>query len=758
MKVEEPGQAPAQSPANATAPVSPDEPTADLIKRIRTYNPDVDVALIQRAYEFARVHHEGQLRGTGEPYITHPLATAMILADVEMDSPSIAAGLLHDVVEDSQVSLEEIAQTFGAEIASLVDGVTKLKLADFERLDDSESQSKKRRVELRKNAENLRKIFLAVAKDLRVMMIKLADRLHNMRTLNGLPPDRQRRIASETQQIYAPLAHRLGVWNIKWQLEDLAFKYLEPEKYEQMVEMVDRTRAEREADIREAIDLISNKLQQAGIEAEIQGRPKHLWSIYQKMLKEKIDFTDIYDLTAVRIITTTVPDCYHALGIVHDLWIPIPERFDDYIAKAKPNMYQSLHTKVIGPRGEPLEIQIRTFEMHRTADYGIAAHWQYKEGGSSENGFDRKVMWLRQQLFDWQADNKEATEFLRSVINDLFTDQVFVFTPAGDVIDLPAGSTPVDFAYRIHSDLGNQCVAAKVNGRIVPLAHRLANGAIVEVVTRSNSAPSMDWLNFVKTSHARNKIKSYFRRLHFGESLQKGRELLEKECDRNGLDRAILKSDSLEKVAQQLNKQGEDDLLAAIGFGHLGPSAVIHRLAPQDLPQPTLAPTGRSAEGRIAVKGAESMMVTRAACCLPVPGDEVTGYVSRGKGLVLHRDNCPNLINYRAIEPDRLMKIDWQEEDGGHYQVDIKIESLDRMGLLTDIAAIFSEARVNMLKANIRSMPDKRAVFELKLEVENLRHLDKLLANIGKLTDVLKIHRVGGRPMRAKRSAPSVAS
>ncbi|MCC6483580.1 MAG: bifunctional (p)ppGpp synthetase/guanosine-3',5'-bis(diphosphate) 3'-pyrophosphohydrolase [Armatimonadetes bacterium] len=758
MKIEESVHAHTQLPEAGGESIVSADPVPDLVRRIQSYNSDVDVALIQSAYEFARLHHEGQLRGSGEPYITHPVATAIILTDVEMDASCIAAGLLHDVVEDCKVSLEEIEQKFGAEIAGLVDGVTKLKLADFERIEDSASVTKKRRVELRKNAENLRKIFLAVARDLRVMMIKLADRLHNMSTLYGLPPERQRRIAQETQQIYAPLAHRLGVWKIKWQLEDLAFKYLEPEKYDEMVKMVDRTRAEREAIITEAIEVITSRLQEEGIQAQIQGRPKHLWSIYQKMLKEKVDFSEIYDLSAVRIITTSIPDCYRALGIVHDIWIHINGLFDDYITKAKPNLYQSLHTKVVGPRGEPLEIQIRTEEMHRTAEFGMAAHWQYKEGGPDKNGFDRKVMWLRQQLFDWQADNKEATEFLRSVINDLFTDQVFVFTPAGDVIDLPAGSTAVDFAYRIHSDLGHHCVGARVNGRIVKLEQPLNNGAIVEVVTRSNSAPSKDWLEFVKTSHARNKIKSYFRKLDFNESVQKGRELLDKECDRQGLDRAILKSDNLERVAKQLNKVGEDDLLAAIGFGHLGPSAVFHRLVPQDTRPQTLVPTGRSAEGRVVVKGAESMMVTRAACCLPVPGDEVTGYVSRGKGLVLHRDNCPNLINYRGTEPDRLMKIDWQEDGGGHYQVDIKIESLDRMGLLTDIAAIFSEGKVNMLKANIKSMPDKRAIFELKLEVENLKHLDRLLGNIGKLTDVLKIHRVGGRPKRGRRVAPSVSS
>ncbi len=724
-----------------------------LVEKVLGYNPAADVDLIRRAYAFARGHHAGQVRGTGEPYIMHPVHTALILADVQMDTPCIAAGLMHDVVEDCHVRIEEIEKQFGAEISRMVDGVTKLKLADFERQEEAvgDSPVRKKRAEVRKNAENLRKIFLAVAKDLRVMMIKLADRLHNMRTLNGLPENRRKRVAEETQQIYSPLAHRLGVWKIKWQLEDLSFKYLEPEKYEEMVEMVDRTRSQREADIKEAIELISARLKKAGIQAEIQGRPKHLWSIYQKILKEKVTFGDIYDLTAVRVITQSLPDCYHTLGIIHDLFIPIPERFDDYIAKSKPNMYQSLHTKVIGPRGEPLEVQIRTRDMHMTAEFGIAAHWQYKEGGSADTGFDRKLMWLRQQLFDWQADSKDATEFLRSVINDLFTDQVFVFTPAGDVIDLPAGSTPVDFAYRIHSDLGHHCVGAKVNGRIVPLSTKLSNGAIVEVVTRTNSAPSMDWLVFVKTSHSRNKIKSYFRRLHVGESIQKGRELLERECDRQGLERAVLKSDHLEKVAPLLNKQNEEDLLAAIGFGHLGPSAVMHKLVPHDMRPPTLEATGRPVkDGQVIVEGAEELLVSRAACCLPLPGDGVTGFVSRGRGLVLHRDDCPNVNHYRTAEPERLVKVDWRGEPGSKYHADIKIESLDRMGLLTDIAAIFSEAKINIHKANINILGDKRALFDLKIEVESLDHLEKVLGSLSKLTDILNIHRVGTKPARGK--------
>lgn len=719
-----------------------------VIKRVLGYNPEADVDLIRRAYLAARQYHHGQTRNSGEPYIEHPVATALILADVQMDVPCIVGGLLHDVVEDSEVTLEEISEQFGPEVASLVDGVTKLKQAEFERRsEEPESDTKKQRNEIRKNAENLRKIFLAVARDLRVMMIKLADRLHNMRTLQGLPEARQQRIAMETQQIYSPLAHRLGVWSIKWQLEDLSFKYLEPEQYDKMVEMLDRTRSERERDIRQAIETIESKLSQAGIKGEITGRPKHLWSIYQKMLKEKIDFNDIYDLTAVRIIVNTIPECYHALGIVHDIWIPIPGRFDDYIAKAKPNMYQSLHTKVIGPRGEPLEIQIRTWDMHRTAEFGIAAHWQYKEGTEgSKNGFDRKLQWLRQQLFDWQADSKDANEFLRSVINDLFTDQVFVFTPNGDVIDLPAGSTPVDFAFRIHTDLGNHCVAAKVNGRIVPLSHKLANGAIIEIVTRSNSAPSLDWLNFVKTSHARSKIKTYFRRLHFSESVNRGREILEKELERQGLDKSLLKGDGVARVAAAMNRQNEEDLFAAVGFGHVGAQAVVHKLAPPEQPQETLAPTGRvSSDGKVQIAGAEELMVNRAKCCLPIPGDAVIGFITRGKGILIHRDSCPNVLDFQKNQPERLFEIDWKGNPGEKYQTDLRIESLDRLGLLTDISAVFSEIKINILQASIKSLPDKMASFDLKIEVENHNQLNQVMLNLTKLSDILKIHRVGGK-------------
>ncbi|MBI2841949.1 MAG: bifunctional (p)ppGpp synthetase/guanosine-3',5'-bis(diphosphate) 3'-pyrophosphohydrolase [Armatimonadetes bacterium] len=719
----------------------------EIIEQVRSYNPKADFEVINRAYEFAEKAHEGQTRLSGDPYITHPLEAARILADLEMDSASIAAGLLHDVVEDHDVDIEQIEREFGDEIARLVDGVTKLKLADFEvsvpEAEKSDGQ-KKKHAEHRRSAENLRKIFLAMAKDLRVMVIKLADRLHNMMTLSALPPERQQKVAMETVQIFAPLAHRLGIWKIKWELEDLAFKHLQPEEYATVAEKVARTRGDRETDLEEAVEIINRRLKEEGVEAAIQARPKHLYSIYNKMLREGVDFGEIYDLSALRIIVNTVADCYHALGVVHDQWMPIPDRFDDHIAKPKSNMYQSLHTKVIGPRGEPLEIQIRTWDMHRMAEFGIAAHWRYKEQAQTSDEFERKMSWLRQQLFDWQADMRDANEFLRSVIEDLFTDQVFVFTPRGDVVDLPAGSTPVDFAYRIHSDVGNHCVGAKVNGRIVPLSHKFNNGDIVEIISRSNSQPSLDWLSFVKTSHARNRIKGFFRKIHFADSVARGRELIEREIERLGSDaQNLLRPEKLAKVAQGLNLQSEEDVLAAIGFGHVAAGTVINKLKAEEQPADTLIVSNKQqTAGAVVLDGMDRVSIKRSRCCAPVPGDEVIGYVTRGKGMALHRTGCPNAIAFRQNEPDRLVEVQWSQVDGDRYQADIKIEALDRVGLLNDISAIFSATNTNIYSARIKSMPDKRAVLELTVDVRDVKHLNELMTSVGRLSDILKIERI----------------
>lgn len=719
-----------------------------VIERIQSYNPHADVDLVRRAYEFANEVHTGQTRMSGEEYIHHPIEAAGILANLQMDIDSVCAALLHDVVEDTHIETEQIVKMFGKEIAELVDGVTKLKLADFETREVTSDHDgrKKKTAESKRSAENLRKIFLAMARDFRVMVIKLADRLHNMRTLSALPPERQLKVSTETIQIFAPLAHRLGIWQIKWQLEDLAFKYIHPDEYNTLVDQVAKTRRERESELVDVISIARRRMSEEGIKAEIQGRPKHLYSIHQKMQNQEVHFNEIYDLIAIRIIVDTVADCYHALGVVHGQWRPIPERFDDYIAKPKSNMYQSLHTKVIGASGEPLEIQIRTWDMHRTAEFGIAAHWQYKEESKTDQQFEGKLSWLRQQLFDWQADAKDDNEFLRSVTNDLLADQVFLFTPRGDVIDLPAGSTPVDFAYRIHTDVGNHCAGAKVNGRIVPLSYRFKNGDIVEIISRTNIVPSLDWLNFVKTSHARSKVKAYFRRLHFAESVIKGREMLEHETERLSLDRKeLLNGEHLQKILESLNVQTEEDLLAEVGYGHVPALTVIHKLMAMQPPSQELAVTGRrsNVDGRLKVVagGVDGVAFQISKCCTPIPGDEIIGYVTRGRGMSLHRTSCPNIASYLTKEPDRILKVDWESAAGTKFQTGLTIQSLDRVGLLNDISAVFSETKTNICSAKVGSHPDKTATFDLIVEIDDLDHLNSLITRIGGLSDILEVRR-----------------
>ena len=727
-----------------------------LLDRVREYLPQADTSNIVRAYRVAEFGHRGQTRRSGEPYITHPLAVAGILAELEMDVATICAGLMHDVVEDSTdgnggtlITLDNIRKAFGEEIALLVDGVTKLtSYLDVEReLEETSDQEKrKRKREIVHTAANLRKIFIAMSRDLRVMIIKLADRLHNMRTLDALPRERQIKISSETLQILAPMAHRLGIWQIKWQLEDLAFKYLEPEKYAELAARVQRTRKEREEDINEAICILKERLEKEKIRAEVHGRAKHLYSIYQKMLKEEIDLDQIYDLLAIRVIVDTVPDCYHALGVVHDLWLPIPGRFDDYIAKPKPNMYQSLHTKVIGPRQQPLEVQIRTWEMHRTADFGIAAHWQYKEGTTPQDRFEQRMRMLRQQLFEWQADGKDSAEFLRSVVESLFNDQVFAFTPKGDVIDLVAGSTPVDFAYRVHTDVGNTCVGAKVNGRIVPLNYRLKNGDIVEIITRPNAHPSRDWLNFVKTPHARSKIKQYFRRQAHAENVARGKELLEREAERLGAEpKVVLHAEALEEVSKQLNLPNAEEVYAAVGDGRYSAQAVLNRLLPRMPLQASLFATGKvmESEARLSVDGIDNVMIRRAKCCTPLPGDDVIGYTSRGRGITLHRRSCMNVQNYLLTEPERLVAVRWEEKQGACYAVSLHIEAADRTGLLSDISTVFGESRTNITAIRTMSRADGTAHIDITVEVRSVSHLHSLIDRVRRISDVLDIRRTG---------------
>jgi len=722
-----------------------------LIEQIRRYNPDVDAELLRRAYARAEQAHAGQLRDMGAPYIVHPLQVASILTELQSDVPTIIAALLHDVVEDTSVDLETIQREFGPEVGQLVDGVTKLSQAELSRRSLEESQqtgdAELPPAKLQEKAANIRKIFLAMAKDVRVMIIKLADRLHNMQTLEGLAPERQKRVAEETLQIFAPLAHRLGIWYFKWQLEDLSFKYIARAEHDRIVEALARTRREREDDVAEVRRVLTERLADYDIRAEIQGRPKHLYSIWNKLKKQELSLDQLYDLIAVRVIVSSVAECYHVLGIVHEQWLPIPGLFSDHIARPKPNMYQSLHTKVIGPRGEPVEIQIRTSDMHRTADFGIAAHWNYKEnGGRPDRRFEEKLTWLRQQLFDWQSDSNNDTEFMRSVVADLFTDQVFVFTPRGDVIDLPVGSGPIDFAFRIHSELGLRCVGARVNGRQVSLTYKFRNGDIVEIMTRPSAQPSFDWLSLVQTSHAKSRIRNWFRKQRHAENVSRGRELLEKEVTRAGLEaKEFLKTDRLARVTSELNYRHEQDMLAGIGYGHLAAMTVVNRLRAHEPPKPHVV-TGRpmaEAKLRISAGGVDDISIRRSLCCSPLPGEEVVGYVTRGSGMAIHREGCSNLRHAMQTEPERIQRVDWSHQSGEKFSIPLRIETLDRVGVMADVSAAFSERKVNIEKASIRTLPNKSAVWDIVVDVTDVEELEHVIRVVSTIPDVLAVRRPG---------------
>ena len=738
-----------------------------ILARLKEYRPQADAGLVRRAYEFAEEKHRPQKRKNGEPYIIHPLEVTEILAELEMDEKTLAAGLLHDVVEDCEVSAEEIEALFGQEVGYLVDGVTKLQIkgvdegkdnGDIEEDEDispATAERVKKQAEMAKNAANMRKLFVAMARDLRVIIIKLADRLHNMRTLSALSLARQYRMAAETLHIFAPLAHRLGIWQLKWQLEDLAFKYVDPEAYAQVVMMVARNRAERQAEVDDAIKLLHTELQNHGIDAYVAGRPKHLYSIHNKMRQQGLEFSELYDLTALRVIVHTHKECYHALGILSSLWPPIPSMFSDYIAQSKGNMYQSLHIKVLGPMQTPLEVQIRTWEMHRTAEFGIAAHWQYKEGGKTSDQFERRLSFLRQQMFDWQAENRDPNDFLRNVTNDLFTDQVFVRTPKGDVIDLPAGSTGVDFAYRVHSDVGQHCVGAKVNTRLVPLTYQFKNGDVVEIITRPSASPSRDWLAFVKTSHARIRIKSYFKRLNHAENVEMGRSMLEKELaaqlERDpkpwGEDpRALLKDESLRGIAGFFNVPNETELLASVGYGTVPVIRVINKLKPSSpAVEPGIQIGGKRAdENKLQISGdldAKNVLFRRSRCCLPIPGDDVVGYVTRGTGMALHRMECSNLRQYLKNEPDRCTRVEYVGNEGQVYQVFLTIECLDRINLLADVGNMFGENKTNITAVRTQSHPDKTATLELAVELRDTQHLAAIMQKVRAMGDILDIRR-----------------
>jgi guanosine-3',5'-bis(diphosphate) 3'-pyrophosphohydrolase len=703
----------------------------DLLAAISNHYPQADLAPVERAFDLAVEAHDGQLRASGEPYVTHPIASAQILADLGIDPVAVQAALLHDVPEDTEYSLSDIEERFGAEVARLVDGVTKL--SRFSTHTHEQQQ-----------AENIRKMLLAMAEDIRVVLIKLADRLHNMRTLAALPIEKQQRIARQTMEIYAPLAERLGIWQIKWELEDLAFKALEPERFRELANLLDTRRKGREGFIERAIEELRPRLEAAGISADLQGRPKHIYSIFKKMERKGAEFDEIYDVYAIRILVDEVRDCYAALGIVHSLWRPIPGQFDDYIAVPKNNLYQSLHTAVIAFDGKPLEIQIRTHQMHQVSEVGIAAHWRYKEGTKSDREYDAKLAWLR-QLLDWQRDVSDATEFVEGIKLDIFQDQVFVFTPRGDIKDLPAGATPLDFAYRIHTDVGHRTIGAKVNNRLVPLDYRLKNGDIVEIVTTKGvHGPSRDWLNLVRTSHAREKIRQWFKRKDRDENIVHGRESLERELRR--LARKSLASvghERLVEVARQLTFDSVDDFYAAIGYGAISAQQVVMRLGVVDdaeLALPTVAPPRPPLRtGGVRVKGVGDLLVRFAKCCHPIPGDPIVGFITRGKGVTVHLQSCPTVVNEREI--GRLIDVEWEAEPAETYPIAIRVEAYDRTGLLSDISQVVAEARVNILAADVNVGQDHVAVVRATLQVASVSQLARVMGRIEQLKDVISVSR-----------------
>lgn len=704
----------------------------DLIKRIGETKTEAEAEKVRAAYDFAASAHHGQKRDSGEDFIQHPLEVAAIVLEMGMDTTSIIAALLHDVVEDTEVENEKLKKLFGNDVALLVDGVTKLSRLAF--------QSKQEQ-----QMENLRKMFLAMTQDLRVIIIKLADRLHNMRTLKHLPVEKQKNIAKETLEIYAPLTHRLGMWKIKWELEDLALRYLDPDAYYELVNKIAKKRQEREGFIDEVRETLVRALAEIEIKAEVQGRPKHFYSIYEKMQGQAKDFTEIFDLMGLRVIVATVQDCYEVLGIVHTLWKPMPGRFKDYVAMPKSNMYQSLHTTVIGPNGEPLEIQIRTWEMHRTAEYGIAAHWLYKESGPDDKDLREKIAWLR-HLIEWQGEMKDSEEFMETIRVGLFMDEVFVFTPKGDVKNLPAGSTPIDFAYSIHSTVGHQCTGAKVNGRLVPLDYQLKNGDIIQVVTTKQSVgPSRDWLQFVKTSKAKNRIRQWIREQHREENIQIGKDLLERELRKHNYDiQEYLKPDTLLEASKKLGFSNNDDMLAAVGDIKVTPNMVIGKLGlGQEPPKmPRMDPDDRRRSRRpgqgVKVKGVEDLLVRFSKCCNPVPGDPIIGFITRGKGVSIHRSDCPNLVNE---DQERVIDVSWEKDVLGTYPVDIEIEGSDRVNLLTDIMNAISEMKLYLDAAKARTKKGT-ALINLTLEISHSDQIQSIFKRVKKVEGVHRIYRV----------------
>lgn len=713
-----------------------------LLDKIETYSPNTNLKIIEKAYRFAELHHQGQYRKSGESYFIHPYEVAMILAEYNMDDATICAGLLHDVVEDTEVTYEDIVREFGEEVAILVDGVTKLKKIKF-------------KSKTHNQGENLKKMVISMAKDVRVIIIKLADRLHNSRTLNHMTEEKQKEKALETLEIYAPIAHRLGMSKIKWELEDISLRYIDPKGYYDLVEKINKKRTEREEGINKIIDRMSYELEKNEFDFEISGRPKHFYSIYKKMYYQNKSFEQIYDLTAIRVLVKNIKDCYGVLGIVHTMWKPIPGRFKDYIAMPKPNMYQSLHTTVIGPKGDPFEIQIRTFDMHKVAEFGIAAHWKYKEGqeNNSNENFETKLSWIR-QLMESHHDLKDPEEFMQSLKIDFFNDEVFVFTPQGDVIDLPAGSTPVDFAYAVHTDVGNKCVGAKVDGRIAPLNYALKNGNIVEIITSKNSpGPSRDWLKTVKSSQAKSRIRNWFKKEEKDDNIIKGREFIEREVRREGFrQKDILKENWLKSICEKLKFSSLEDMYASVGYGTITSAQVTSKLKEyykdeqnrnkkaSDNTEVKKVNNNKKLEEGVVVKGIDNIKAKFCRCCSPVPGDDIVGYITKGRGVSVHRKDCYNIKDLQNKE--RFIEVDWVENKKNEYKAEIEIKAIDRPGVLSEITLILAEA--NLLVNSLNAKTDKNSGVKINviLEIKDVQQLKKIMKRMKSLEGVQEVYRV----------------
>ncbi|MGM0830508.1 MAG: RelA/SpoT family protein [Bacillota bacterium] len=716
-----------------------------VIDKTREYLNDEHVGMVQKAYEYARDAHSEQYRKSGEPYIIHPIQVAGILADLEMDPATVAAGFLHDVVEDTGVSLGEIEEAFNAEVAMLVDGVTKLGKIKYKSQEEQQ-------------AENHRKMFVAMAQDIRVILIKLADRLHNMRTLKHLPQEKQRRIANETLEIFAPLAHRLGISKIKWELEDTSLRYLNPQQYYRIVNLMKKKRAEREEYLEDVVNEVKEKLGDVKITAEISGRPKHIYSIYRKMALQNKQFNEIYDLLAVRVVVDSIKDCYAVLGIVHTCWKPMPGRFKDYIAMPKPNMYQSLHTTVIGPKGDPLEVQIRTLEMHQIAEYGVAAHWAYKEGKEANETvtFEKKLSWFR-EILEFQNESANAEEFMESLKIDLFSDMVFVFTPKGDVLELPSGSVPIDFSYRIHSEIGNKTIGAKVNGKMVTLDYKLKTGDIIEILTSKHSyGPSQDWLKLAQTSQAKNKIKQFFKKQRREENIEKGRDLVEKEIKNQDFDvKEILTPENIKRVSEKFNFSNEEDMYAAVGYNGITAAQIANRLTEKDrkkreqedsleetMKELNAQPAKRKKDAGVQVEGIDNLLIRLSRCCSPVPGDEIVGFITKGRGVSVHRADCTNVMADEVEQ--RLIPVSWESDrnDRKEYNVDIEISGYDRRGLLNEVLQAVNETKTNISAVSGKSDRNKVATINMSISIHNISHLHKVVERIKQISDIYAVRRI----------------